>query len=341
MKQSFEEFEMLEKIVARLEPYADIEIVANSVKKNASFPLYVIRMGSKRKSAPTIGFFGGVHGLERIGTKVLLSYLGAIAELMPWDKMLHSILRHMQFVFMPLVNPIGMLEQKRSNQNDVDIMRNAPIDSDIVRWYHIWGGHRVSKYLPWYRGRKGAPMEVESQALCDVVQKYLFPSTTSISLDIHSGFGSQDQLWFPYAYTREPFKFIAQAYQLKSMLDKAYPFHVYRFEPQSVRYQTHGDLWDYLSLEQEKEYPRHFFMPMTLELGSWAWLKKSPKHIFSLMGMFNPMKEHRKHRTFRRHLVLFDFLTRAVVSHQKWVDLPSHKVSDVREKAISYWNLQP
>lgn len=337
---SFEEFEKLESIIEKLKPYADIHVVANSVSKDQSFPLYVIRMGANKKGTPAIGFFGGVHGLERIGTKVLLSYLDTIAELMPWDHMLHSILKHIQFVFMPIVNPIGMLQQTRSNQNHVDIMRNAPIDSDIVRWYHIWGGHRVSRYLPWYRGEKNQPMEVEAQALCDVVQKYLIPSKVSLAVDMHSGFGMQDQLWFPYAHTRKPFQYIAQALELKKMLDTAYPYHVYRYEPQSIRYQSHGDLWDYLFHEHERLYPGHFFMPLTLELGSWNWLKKSPKHIFSVLGMFNPIKEHRRQRTFRRHLVMFDFLTRAVVSNQKWVHLDKEQEEQNRKEALELWGLE-
>ncbi|MEZ4820374.1 MAG: M14 family zinc carboxypeptidase [Bdellovibrionota bacterium] len=260
-------------------------------------------------------------------------------ELMPWDHMLHSILKHIQFVFMPIVNPAGMHQQTRSNSNGIDLMRNAPIDSDIVRWYHIWGGHRVSRYLPWYRGKAGKPMEIEAQALCDVVKKYLLPSKVSLAVDLHSGFGKQDQLWFPYAHTRKPFPYIAQALELKKKLDQAYPFHVYRYEPQSIRYQSHGDLWDYLFYEHEKRAPEHFFMPLTLELGSWAWLKKSPKHIFSSLGIFNPMEEHRRQRTFRRHLVLFDFLTRAVVSHEKWVNLDKNKQQDLYRQALQLWEL--
>lgn len=340
MKPPFEEFDQLERIIEKLEGHADIEVMANAVHGNLSYPLYVVRMGSKNPGAPTIGYFGGVHGLERIGTKVLLSYMSTIAELMPWDKMLHSILRHIQFVFMPIVNPIGMLHMLRSNPNHVDIMRNAPIDSEIVRWYHIWAGHRVSKYLPWYRGKKNNPMEVEAQALCDVVQKYLFPARLSISLDVHSGFGMQDQLWFPYAYTREPFPYIAQAYQFKKMLDTIYPYHVYRFEPQSVRYQTHGDLWDYLFLEHIQTKPEHFFLPFTLELGSWSWVKKNPLQIFNVLGAFNPLKDHRRLRTFRRHLVLFDLLTRAIASSGEWIDLSPHEQQQNKEDAIKHWDLE-
>jgi hypothetical protein len=42
-------------------------------------------------------------------------------------------------------------------------------------------------------------MEKEAQALCRVVDQHLFNSPLSIALDLHSGFGIQDRLWFPYA----------------------------------------------------------------------------------------------------------------------------------------------
>ena len=48
-------------------------------------------------------------------------------------------------------------------------MRNAPVESNgPVPW--LVGGQRRSRELPWYRGAAGAPMEVESRALCRVVE---------------------------------------------------------------------------------------------------------------------------------------------------------------------------
>ncbi|WVM93071.1 hypothetical protein ULG90_02640 [Halopseudomonas pachastrellae] len=38
-----------------------------------SIPVRVIELGSRSPQAPVIGFFGGVHGVERIGTQVLIS----------------------------------------------------------------------------------------------------------------------------------------------------------------------------------------------------------------------------------------------------------------------------
>ncbi len=66
---------------------------------------------------------------------------------------------------------------------------------------------------------------------------------------------------------------------------------------------------------------------MTLELGSWRWIRKNPAQIFNRFGIFNPIKAHRTRRVLRRHPRFFDFLTRAAFSSRRW--LPS---SDFREQ---------
>ena len=58
---------------------------------------------------------------------------------------------------------------------------------------------------------------------------------------------------------------------------------------------------------------------MTLELGSWLWIRKNPLQLFSRHGIFNPIKAHRTRRVLRRHPNFFDFLTRAAFSSQRWL----------------------
>jgi hypothetical protein len=71
-------------------------------------------------------------------------------------------------------------------------------------------------------------------------------------------------------------------------------------------------------------------------MGSWLWIKKNPRQMFSLKGIFNPLIAHRQHRVLRRHLSLLDFLSRATASYARW--LPS---GDTRAKlhadALSAW----
>ena len=95
------------------------------------------------------------------------------------------------------------------------------------------------------------------------------------------------------------------------------PQHRYLFEPQSHQYLTHGDLWDHLYLQACTE-PARTFLPLTLEMGSWLWVKKNPRQLFSRQGMFNPLIEHRRQRVLRRHMAGLDFMARAASSHARW-----------------------
>jgi hypothetical protein len=59
-------------------------------------------------------------------------------------------------------------------------------------------------------------------------------------------------------------------------------------------------------------------LPLTLEMGSWTWVRKNPLQAATSLGRFNPVKPHRRRRTLRRHLPLLDFLFRAARSSHLW-----------------------
>ena len=106
-------------------------------------------------------------------------------------------------------------------------------------------------------------------ALCQVMQQQLTKSPLVIALDLHSGFGIHDRLWFPYAYRKQPFAALPEAHALKALFDRCYPHHFYKIEPMSQQYVISGDLWDYLYLQfQQQAGSDAVFMPLTLEMGS-------------------------------------------------------------------------
>jgi predicted deacylase len=293
--------------------------LAKTESRGKSFPLYSIEVGSEDKTTPTLGLFGGVHGLERVGAQTVLAYLESLAEQLSWDTHLRESFEHVRIVSMPMINPIGTFFGTRSNGNGVDLMRNSPVEA-VGTPARLIGGHRVSPKLPYYRGALGAPMEVESKALIEYVQTEIYPSSAAIMLDVHSGFGIQDRLWYPFAKSTEVFPQMHHIEGLRTLLDRSYPNHIYIIESQSVQYTTHGDLWDHLYGEWVKlGHPMtRLFCPITLEMGSWMWVRKNPLQLFSAMGRFNPIKQHRYKRTMRRHLPLFDFLLRATRNFESW-----------------------
>ena len=333
-ENEFPELIKLERIIREGIPHLQVRSVCEVTADGRRFPVYMLSLGNPSPDVPAVGFFGGIHGLERIGTQVLLAFLHSLLRRLRWDQVLQRQLATIRLVFMPLVNPAGMWRGTRSNPHGVDLMRNAPVESEEHVPF-LLGGHRISARLPWYRGPADACMEIESQAVCRVVEEELFSREFSLALDCHSGFGLRDRIWFPYAYTAEPIRHLPEIDALHGLFDRTYPHHNYLFEPQCRQYLAHGDLWDHLYL-QALQHEQRVFLPLTLEMGSWLWIKKSLRQLFSRLGIFNPMPVHRLQRVLRSHLLWMDFLVRAAGSHRSWLPARAERARH-RQAAVDRW----
>ncbi len=319
---------LVQDFVDQYESYKDLatvhvhSFVAHKTKK---YPLVSIHFGNPQ--APTLVIAGGVHGLERIGAQLSLSLLKSFHQRLSWDLIAKDFLKSVQIVFIPLVNPVGYFELIRSNADGVDLMRNAAIESEDKVPF-LLGGHRYSAALPWFRGHRVAQ---ETEFVISTMQSILEKSNRVISLDIHSGFGFKDQLWFPFANSRKEFTQLAELGLFFELFEKTHPYHVYKIEPQSKNYLTHGDIWDYCFINLKKE--NQVYLPLTLEMGSWIWVKKNPLQIFSKAGLFNPMKQHRMNRTLRRHRPFFDFLIHSLISNEIWTQFDENLKSKILDEA--------
>ncbi|GGA92904.1 M14 family zinc carboxypeptidase [Agarivorans gilvus] len=313
--QGLSDFPEMEQLLSLLEQHDDKLTIGTIAEPNCSkgrFPVHLVSLGNQAMANPGIMFVGGIHGVERIGSQVVLSFLSSILQRLTWDRQLQQLLTQFYLAFIPIANPCGMVMQRRANANGVDLMRNSPIQAQHGASFLV-GGQRISSKLPWYRGRLGEAMESESQAIVNTVQQTLLQRPFSLVLDCHSGFGQNDRLWFPYAHSSsEVMADLACLYRLRELFFSSYPHQNYLFEPQTKHYVCHGDLWDY-AYQQSLAYPG-VFLPLTLEMGSWRWLKKNPLQLFNSLGLFHPMKPHRVQRVLRRHLVLMEFLMNACYS---------------------------
>lgn len=331
-KFSFEhafEIDTLKRLVAKHQNHFRHQSLLDLHYRGTPLSLTAIELGNQHH-CPTVLFVGGVHGVERIGAQVVLAFLNNLLNRLPWDTHLQQLLRHVRIAFLPVVNPVGFLRGSRGNGNNVDLMRNAPIDSEQPVTFMV-GGQTFSPKLPWYRGTK---VEAETQAVIDYVQTLQQSSSSLVCLDVHSGFGMVDHIWFPYAHSKQPFENAGYIYHLKQLFDKGYPHHgYYRFSPQNHFYQTHGDIWDYLSVANSSD---SLFIPLTLEMGSWAWVRKNPRQIFNFPGYFNPQKPHRHDRILRRHLILMQFLMESAYANVL-EKLPAQSVMALNHDAQRIW----
>ncbi len=300
-----------------------------------SYRLQYYSIGTENPTAPVTLIIGGVHGLEKIGSDLVQSYFESFLETLKWDASLNHLLSETRLIFLPLLNPTGYFEGTRSNFHGVDLMRNSPIDAVDKTIIGVSGQNWSSK-LPWFRGNPKDP-EIENKFLFECFQKEAEQSQSVISIDCHSGFGFRDRIWFPYSFKKEPFEKLPELHALIEIFEKTYPYHVYKIEPQSNGYLINGDIWDYLFLTYQKVNPNGSFIPITLEMGSWNWVKKNPLQIFSKWGAFNPIKSHRKLRTFRRHVLLFQFLIRIQQNPSIWNFLTAEKLNEHSLKGLKKW----
>jgi hypothetical protein len=331
---SFPELQQLLDVAAALAPWSRTTVRGHVDVDGQEVPLLDVCVGATDPRAPTLALVGGVHGLERIGAQVVIAELESLAARLRWDRTLRRELERVRVAAFPVVNPWGMVHARRGNARGVDLMRNAPPVDSAQRATPWVGGQTFSPRLPWFAGREGVPgMEPEARALTEFIREVVFPSSCAVAVDVHSGFGLRDRLWFPYAYTRAAYPGLPETAALAELLDASLPHHVYRIEPQAQAYTIRGDLWDYL-YEAQRAGSRGTaacFIPLTLELGSWTWVRKNPRQLVTRRdGGFHPVAPHRIERTLRRHLPLLEFLRRAVSSADAWV--PADAVS--RERAM-------
>ena len=319
----------IEQLLTEFPEQVRSQVLGHVGDQGKLFPIYKLAIGSRAPEAPVLGLIGGVHGLERIGAQVVISLLGSVLRMQLWDRSLQEILKKIRLFFIPTVNPWGIYHRRRSNAAGVDLMRNAPVEA-AVEVPRLLGGHRISSRLPWYRGEELQP---ENQLVCEAIKKEIELAPFSWTLDVHSGFGWQDQIWFPFAKTAEPFPDVAEVFRFKTFFESTHPYHFYKIEPQS--YRTHGDLWDYLYSEIRGE--NRFYLPLTLELGSWLWVKKNPLQILSKEGLFHPLKPHRHRRILRRHWTLFDFMIRMTNSFENWAVLEKEQKQKSFSHAMEHW----
>lgn len=160
----------LERLLAEAPESVSVRVPQRVTLADLTLPIYRIDLGAERRDVPALLLVGGVHGLERIGSQVVMAWLHTLLSRLAWDDHLARLLTQVRVTVLPILNPGGMFLNQRSNPNGVDLMRNAPITAQD-RSAFLLGGQRLSRRLPWYTGDPEQGMEPENQALAAVIEE--------------------------------------------------------------------------------------------------------------------------------------------------------------------------
>ena len=78
IEKNLPELVMLKRLIDEGGSHLEVAAPCSIAMDGREFPVYTIAMGNPSPDVPVLGFFGGIHGLERIGTQVLLSFLESL-----------------------------------------------------------------------------------------------------------------------------------------------------------------------------------------------------------------------------------------------------------------------
>ena len=287
---------------------------------NYRFPIYALEIGtaSALKKNP-VGLVAGVHGLEVIAIQVLLDFLEYVVDPESPGFMKELQKGKVGLVALPILNPGGLVLRRRSNPAGVDLMRNSGTDAEKAVFF--FGGHKFSRLLPYYRGRTLQP---ESRVLFRFIENYFSRVKNRVLpvLDIHSGFGAIDRVWWPYAGKTEPCPDDMLFRRVAEHLKHARGHDQYDFTPQNESYMMHGDLWDRIYDEFHSPHVRPHaktrLLPMTLEIGTWSGIKENPRRLLNKKKIFNPTPEKKKQAKSAHREFLRDFLLLAGTAPKSW-----------------------
>ena len=90
------ELHELQRLIEEGRPHLHAEVVCEVSAGGNALPVWVLTLGNASPDVPAVGFFGGVHGLERIGTAVAIAWLRSLIARLSWDDSLQRLLESLR-----------------------------------------------------------------------------------------------------------------------------------------------------------------------------------------------------------------------------------------------------
>lgn len=296
------------KLLKALGPDGNLEQLGYSTKNKTGFrfPIYLLQYGKNTKRAIPITYLAGVHGIEAIGIQVLFDFIHYIAKSESCQEIQDAVSSgRLIFYFIPIVNPGGFVEKSRSNPAGIDLMRNSGENGEKA--LPFFGGQKLSKKLPYYRGNS---MQLENRILKRFIkERVLTPNNFVPVIDIHSGYGKSNHLWWPPAGKLKPLDEEQRFQDVADFIREKQYINQYAMHRQNLSYRVHGDIWDLLFEESIKE--NSGILPFTLEIGTWH----SIRQLWKPRDLFKPPKSIRSfairsHRDLLKKFAEYELLLR-------------------------------
>jgi len=70
----------LHRLIDEGRPELEAYVVCEVEVGAGRLPIHALTLGNPAPEIPAVGFFGGVHGLERIGADVVMAYLSSLVK---------------------------------------------------------------------------------------------------------------------------------------------------------------------------------------------------------------------------------------------------------------------
>ncbi len=153
-----------------------LETIGTSVNNKDIWAICVSDNPETHENEPAVVFTFTIHGNEECATELCLYLLDHLTSNYGNDNRITSIVDNTELWLIPIVNPDGLKNNRRWNENDVDLNRN-------FSW--AW------QYDPSGRHGSSAFSEQESRAIRD----FFLEKNPSVSIDYHSGTVVVNYLW--------------------------------------------------------------------------------------------------------------------------------------------------
>ncbi|MEK7779769.1 MAG: M14 family zinc carboxypeptidase, partial [Pseudomonadota bacterium] len=96
-KQLLPELQQIEAIIQQdKQTHLRSKVLCRVSCEDDELPIYALTLGNSAQDIPCVTYVAGIHGLERIGTQVVIAFLEGLLERLKWDRVLAEILQRVR-----------------------------------------------------------------------------------------------------------------------------------------------------------------------------------------------------------------------------------------------------